>query len=209
MVTKKIADLPRDEVLHRWREQIEGIGLESNYITGHQIRYRLVERWLSRRRSAAWLNRHLQAFGWISRLWVTETLMSVRRQLDDQHQTISLKQLLHEIEARPGVIDVTAIEVAEDRETLVRLSRSALEFGHRQVAHSVPWQDAFLSTNELHAPLDAINATARKYYRIIMGGDLPVPDREPDPQWLRSFEVPWKSAPHARSKGRRPAKGQR
>jgi hypothetical protein len=45
------------------------------------------------------LNRSRQAFGWISKLWLTEGLMYVRRELDDQHGAITINHLLHEVEA--------------------------------------------------------------------------------------------------------------
>ena len=144
MTSKKINNLSIQELHQRWRDHIEWIGEEVNYMVGHRIRYRLIEKWLFRPLFRRWVNRHLQAFGWISGLWFTEGLMSVRRQLDGQYGSISLKHLLHEIEGHPEVpLGLSASEVTADRLALEQACAGALEFAQRQVAHRVPWDDHF------------------------------------------------------------------
>ena len=202
MASKQTAKLSIEQLGERWRDHIDWIGEETNYITGHRTRYRLVRDWLVRPRSRRWSNRHLQAYGWISRLWLTEGLMSVRRQLDDQHGSVSLTQLLHEIESRPEALPgVAAEEVSADRQALQTTCAPALTFAQRQLAHRVPWDDAFVSMSALDAALDAIDNVVRKYHQVIIGRELPPSESEPDPDWLRSFEVAWNRATRRRPRG--------
>jgi len=193
MASKRIASLSIDQLRERWRDHIEWISEEASYMAEHRTRYRFVQNWLFRPRSRAWVNRHLQAYGWIGILWLTAGLMSVRRQLDDQYGSISLSPLLHEIESRsealPGAV---AAEVSADRQALQKACAPALTFAHRQLAHRVPWDDPFVSMAALDVALDAIEHAVHKYYRAITGQELPPFDPEPDPDWLRSFEVPWR-----------------
>ena len=161
-------------------------------MAGHRIRYRLIEKWLVRSTSRRWANRHLQAYGWISKLWLTEGLMSVRRQLDDQHGSISLKHLMHEIERRPDAhVGLNVSEVAADRRGLQDACAGALAFAQRQLAHRAPWDDPFVSMTALDQALDSIEHLIRKYHVAITGNKLEPPGPEPDPDWLRSFEVAW------------------
>ena len=161
-------------------------------MAGHRIRYRLIEKWLFRSPYRRWVNRHLQAYGWISQLWLTEGLMSVRRQLDDQHGSISLKHLLHEIERRPEVpLALKTSDVAADRQALEQACSGALMFAQRQLAHRAAWDDPFVSIGQLDAALDSIDHIVRKYYLVITGQELKVSQPEPDPDWLRSFQVAW------------------
>jgi len=175
---------------------------------GHRIRYGLIHKWLFfPPRSRTWFNRHMQAYGWISKLWLTEGLMSVRRQLDDQHRSISLKNLLHEIESRPDVpLAVSTSEVKADRCALHDACAPALAYAQRQLAHRVPWDDPFVSFSALDKALDAINATVRKYHLAITGKEPETLEPEPDPDWLRSFEVAWHPRPKRRSQRQRRAK---
>jgi hypothetical protein len=192
MASRKVRTLPADELHQRWHEHIEWIAEEANYMDGHRIRYRLIHKWLLRPRSRAWTNRHLQAYGWISKLWLTEGLMSVRRQLDDQHGSISLKHLLYEIESRPEVpLGAITSEVAADRRALQDACAPALVYAQRQLAHRVPWDDPFVSMSALDKALDSINATVGKYHLAITGKESEALEHEPDPSWLRSFEVAW------------------
>jgi len=184
--------LSAEEFHRRWRDHIEWVGEEVNYMAGHRARYQLIQKWLVRPRSRRWTNRHLQAYGWISKLWSTEGLMSVRRELDTQHGAISLTHLLHEIERHPEVpLGLSTAEVAADRQALHQASAGALMFAQRQLAHRVPWDDPFVSLEELNVALDSIARLAHKYYLAITGQKLKCSDPEPDPDWLRSFEVAW------------------
>jgi hypothetical protein len=192
MSSEKITDLSSEQVHQRWRNHIEWIAEEAIYMNGHRVRYRLIHRWLFRPHWRIWSNRHLQAFGWISKLWLTEGLMSVRRQLDEQHGSVSLKHLLYEIESRPDVpLGVSKSQVAADRQILQKACAPALVFAQRQLAHRTPWDDPFVSMSALDEALDSIHATASKYHVVITGRKRTVSEREPDPNWLRSFEVAW------------------
>lgn len=176
-------------------------------MAGHRTRYRAIEKWLVRSRSHQWVNRHLQAYGWISKLWLTEGLMSIRRQMDDQHGSISLKQLLHEIESRSDVpLGLNRSEVAADREGLQDACASALAFAQRQLAHRTPWDDAFVSLSALDVALDAIDNIAHKYHLAITNQKLVPTEPEPDPDWLRSFEVAWRKPPKRRTRHLRPGR---
>jgi hypothetical protein len=100
--------------------------------------------------------------------------------------------LLHEIERRPEVpIRLSTAEITADRQALHHACAGTLMFAQRQVAHRVPWDDPFVSLEELNAALDSIALLAHKYYLAITGQKLTASEREPDPDWLRSFEVAW------------------
>ena len=94
--------------------------------------------------------------------------MSVRRQLDNQHGSISLIQLLYEFEARPKVsLALKTSDVTTDRLAFERYCEGALIYAQRQLAHRVPWDDGIVSLGQLDAALDSIDHIVRKYYAAI------------------------------------------
>ena len=129
MASKRLAKMSVHELNERWNQHAIWIAEEANFMAIHRARYRTVERWLFRHRRRRIANRSLQAYCWISRLWLVEGLVYVRRELDDQHGTINLNQLFREIAARPDALPGLSTDAIEaDRKTLYRQSATALAF---------------------------------------------------------------------------------
>lgn len=181
------------DVLDRWRSDIAFIAEEANFMAIDRIRYRAIDQWLVGRppyRTRA--HRNSLALGWIAKLWMTEGLMYVRRELDEQYGVVNLKRLLHEIEKRPEVLGtILPSEAAADRRTLERECRGALQFAQRQLAHRARWDDAHVSFRDLDAALDSIDHFAHKYFLAITGTEPKFQDLALDPDWLRAFTVAW------------------
>ena len=180
------------ELRELWEERIGWIAEEANYMAVHRYRFQYVERWLFRRRQRRIVNRSLQAFGWITKLWFTEGMMYVRRELDDQHGVINLNHLLHEIEARPDAIaGISPKDIAADQKHLRETCTETLSFAQQQLAHRAPMDDPFASLAGLDKSLDAIFHTVRSLHLLITAQPFEFTGLKPDPEWLQAFTVPW------------------
>jgi hypothetical protein len=102
MATKQVMTMPADVLFERWQAQIERIKDETTYLFTTRFRWIEIEKMFI---SNPELNRiggeiHRYFLG----LWARDAIMGVRRELDDQEGAINLRNLLHEIEARPEVL---------------------------------------------------------------------------------------------------------
>jgi hypothetical protein len=192
MASKQIRDISCDDLVERWTQYVLRIAEEANFIAAHRSRFRTIERWLFRTRHCRIANRSIQAYGWISHLWITEALMYMRRELDDQHGTINLTQLLHEIEARTDALPGLRVEeIVADRRALTTQCKDTLPFAQQQKANRAPMDDPFVSLSQIDTSLDAIFQLVKKLHRLFTGKTLRFQGLKPDPGFLQAFTVPW------------------
>jgi hypothetical protein len=123
-------------------------------------------------------------------------MMYVRRELDDQHGTINLQQMFHEMEARPDALPgispgISPAALAADREALEDTCREPLAFAQQQLAHRAPMGDPFVSGSGIDHALDAVFDQVCKLHRVHTGGYLRFAGLKPDPEWLQAFTVAW------------------
>jgi hypothetical protein len=100
MASREIEQMPAAELFQRWQTHIEKIKTETIYLFTTRHRWQEI--------TQLFLNNHeLNRIGggdiyhYFLGLWGRDALMGVRRELDDQHGTINLRNLLYEMEARP------------------------------------------------------------------------------------------------------------
>jgi len=102
MASKQVEQMPADDLYRRWQDHIQRIYEETVYLFTARHKFREVQQMFR-------TNEHLMSIGgavyeWLLGMWGRDTIMGVRRELDDQAGTINLVNLLHEIEARPDVL---------------------------------------------------------------------------------------------------------
>src|SRR2546428_11232423 len=90
-----------EQLKARWRRQIRRIQLETTYAFQNRIIFREVMRMF--RYNAALHQDGAKVHDWIVRMYGTEQLLAIRRELDGQSGVINLVRLLREIAQRPEV----------------------------------------------------------------------------------------------------------
>lgn len=99
---KRFKDLTDDEVFARWRERLEKVHNELMYLATTRRRFKDVEELFAD-------NKRLHAIGsqpyrWIQGMWGRDAVIAVRRELDDDANTICFGTLLDEMASRPKVL---------------------------------------------------------------------------------------------------------
>jgi hypothetical protein len=194
MSSKHMRDMPVATLQERWRSNIEYIAEEANDLAVHLKRYETVSGWIFERPHRRWANRHSQAFGWITMLWLEFAMMYIRRELDDQSGVVSLGQLFREMESRPDATpnSLPASTVTADRIALNKQCEELVSFAHRTIAHRAPSHEGMFAGGNMRPAIDAIRSVVQKYYKALIGRALTSAPCEPlDPAWLQSFVVPW------------------
>ena len=117
--------LTDDEVYVRWQERFERVRLELTFLFSVRRKFRQVQAMFND-------NKRLNAIGsqaweWVLLLWGRDAVMAVRRELDDDTNTISLGTLLDEMATRPDILTRRRYmaHMRDGDETLVRLNDEA------------------------------------------------------------------------------------
>ena len=101
-MSKKLKKLPDEEVWTRWTERMTRIRHELHYVYGTRRRFNDVTALFER-------NDKLKAVGgdvydWMFRMWARDIVIAIRRELDNDTNTVCLGRLLGEMAQRPKVI---------------------------------------------------------------------------------------------------------
>lgn len=101
-MSKKLKKLPDEEVWTRWNERMTRIRHELHYVYGTRRRFNDVTALFER-------NDKLKAVGgdvydWMFRMWARDIVIAIRRELDNDTNTVCLGRLLDEMAQRPKVI---------------------------------------------------------------------------------------------------------
>ena len=101
-MSKKLKKLPDEEVWTRWNERMTRIRHELHYVYGTRRRFNDVTGLFER-------NDKLKAVGgdvydWMFRMWARDIVIAIRRELDNDTNTVCLGRLLDEMAQRPKVI---------------------------------------------------------------------------------------------------------
>jgi hypothetical protein len=102
MAAKEIREMSADQLHARWRRHVAKATDDIWFLLDNRAKFRDVLRMFNDNPELNPLGRH--AFAWLARLWSSDALMAVRRELDDQHGVINLKQTMHEMEPRPEAL---------------------------------------------------------------------------------------------------------
>jgi hypothetical protein len=101
MAQRKVKDILADDLWAEWRRDFESIKVDTHYLFRERRTFRDVVDVFRK-------NERLQAVGghvwdWMRTSWVSHVAMRIRRETDEQGNTVNFNQLLREIEARPDV----------------------------------------------------------------------------------------------------------
>lgn len=103
--------------------------------------------------------------------------MRVRRLVDKDNRTISLRKRLEELKDYPELLDgkVADFELASDRDELDRVTSKVKDYVDQFIAHhdrspiaEVPFH------RELNAAIELLICLLRKYYSVLAGADIDV-----------------------------------
>jgi hypothetical protein len=97
--------MPADDLYVRWQQDIAIIKNSTVHLFTSRVRFREIARWS--RENPAFRDEPESAndvFPWLTLLWGHDTLLALRRELDETPTTVCLKQMLHEMEARAEVL---------------------------------------------------------------------------------------------------------
>ena len=102
MGSKKLKKLSEDEVWKRWNERMTRVRDELHHVFSTRKKFRDVT-------SLFETNSELKAIGgdvwdWLFRMWARDIVISIRRELDNDVNTVCLGRLLDEMAQRPKVI---------------------------------------------------------------------------------------------------------
>ena len=117
----------------------------------------------------------------------------VRRLIDEDGRTISLRKLLVELRGYPDLFsrEGSSEELERDIEELHRTTRKIKDFVDQHVAHHQRNPVATVPTHrELNESIDTLIAVLRKYYAILAGSDLSVVVEYLEGP-LAIFQFPW------------------
>lgn len=103
MVAKKISEMDEFDLYWRWSENLARSTDDLTYLLQNQRMFRDVLRMFEKNERLGGI--HSPVFQWIWRLWGTEAVMFIRREMDDQAGVINLKHTLYEMESRPEVLN--------------------------------------------------------------------------------------------------------
>jgi len=191
MSSLNIRTAPVSVLRKKWTEDIQAVAEEANYMAIHLLRINAVQKWLWQRPHRRIVNRSMQAHGWIMSLWIPTAHMYIRREVDNQHNTVSLNQIFLQMTERSDAFpELSSAEIGKDRKSLMKQCAGAAEWVNRQVAHRTRWDDAFTG-GHFDGTFECINALVRKYYELLVGTPLQFEDLELDPAWLIGFTEPW------------------
>jgi len=102
MANRHLRGLTDDEIYARWQERFERVRLELTFLFSVRRKFRQVQAMFTDNKRLNAIGS--QAWGWVLLLWGRDAVMAVRRELDDDTNTISLGTLLDEMAARPDVL---------------------------------------------------------------------------------------------------------
>lgn len=89
--------------------------------------------------------------------------------------------------------------VRRDLKALVVASRPAFRCAQLMVAHRVPKDDVGTDRGEIDRAINAIWSTTKRYHFLLKGEALRAIHYEPEPEWLKTFDVAWRLKPKRRS----------
>jgi hypothetical protein len=101
-MAKQLRKLSDEDVWARWNERMNRVRNELHYVYGTRRRFNDVTGLFQR-------NEKLKTIGgdvyeWMFRMWVRDIVIAIRRELDDDTNTVCLGRLLNEMAQRPKVI---------------------------------------------------------------------------------------------------------
>lgn len=101
MPQRKVRDMPADELWAEWRRDFETIKKDTHYLFRERRTFRDVADVFRKNNRLRAVGGHL--WDWMRASWVSHVAMRIRRESDEQANTVNFNQLLREIEARPNV----------------------------------------------------------------------------------------------------------
>lgn len=101
-MAKKLREMTDDEVFARWQERFDRILTELHYVFENRRKFRDLQGMFDTNKELK--ERGSQAWEWLLGHWGRDVVIAVRRELDDDRNTISLGALLDEMSERPQVL---------------------------------------------------------------------------------------------------------
>jgi hypothetical protein len=160
MPNRHLRGLSAEEIYARWQERFERVRLELTFLFSIRRKFQQVEAMFQ---DNARLNAiGSQAWEWLLLLWGRDAVMAVRRELDDDTNTISLGTLLDEMAARPEILtrrrymahmtgcDQMVVKSNDEAFTLFGVTRSATDR-----------MDDYLDPAGIRADRNALDAAAK------------------------------------------------
>ena len=102
MATKRFDKLTEDEVYGRWMKRIAEVRQELHELFANRRRFRDVTSMFENNPELKQVGG--QVYDWLLRMWVNDAAVSVRREVDDDSNTVTLGKLLDEMAQRPTIL---------------------------------------------------------------------------------------------------------
>lgn len=181
MASKEIRDLAPRALVSRWRRNIDMCGDHHLFLLNNRAKFRAV---LSLFKTNKELNKTGEpVFSWIWRLWGTEALMEIRREMDDQAGVINLRSLLYEMEQRPEAMSRRAyllqVKREYDPDDSERIAEESLRFDTFGIVRTGPVRvlsdhvdPAVVRRDRLE--LEKVTAKAFRYAQLLIAHRTPL-----------------------------------
>jgi len=121
MASREIIEMSPGDLVDRWRSHIVKCGDDILRLLIQRAQFRAVRSML--RRNPDFIAVGSDAWNWLATMWITQAVMGIRRELDDQAGVINIRHLLFELEARPTAYTREAFE------SYVSVNTSVLGYG--------------------------------------------------------------------------------
>src|SRR5437868_7099298 len=102
MASKRFYNLSDEQVWTRWQERIERIRHELHYVYTNRNKFRIMTEMFENNPKLKAIGG--QVFEWLFHQWARDAIISVRRELDPDSNTVSLGCMLDEMVERPHVL---------------------------------------------------------------------------------------------------------
>ncbi len=102
MVEKKLREMTDDEVFARWQKRLDRVQTELTYLFATRRKFFDIQEMFGSNEELNAIGS--QAYEWLLGIWGRDAVMAVRRELDNDSNTIAFGTLLDEMADRPRVL---------------------------------------------------------------------------------------------------------
>jgi hypothetical protein len=171
--------------LHEIRDEIIDLATDRN--TYWTVQHEVIQR------NARLVTMRSPFFDMLNDAYAHAAAMRVRRLVDKDNRTISLRRLLEDLREYPDLLNgrIAESELVGDIEELSRGTSKIKDYVDQFIAHHDRTPDASAPIHrELNAAIDVLLRLFKKYYGVLEGSDTEVTvSYLEDP--LRIFQFPW------------------
>lgn len=159
MNSKKFKHMSKDEVFERWQQRFDRILTELMYPTRRKF-WDIQEMFKTNEKLYAIGS---QPYEWILGIWGRDAVMGIRRELDDDRNTIALGSMLDEMTERPQVLNrrrFLSFLRPNEEEYIIRVNNEAFD-NWGTVKRSGGSLEDYLDLAGIKADREALDATAK------------------------------------------------